>query len=175
MRRPPSGWRPAVCALLALAACTLETRPPVRGARSGTEALAEARAEAEVRAVLLRYYADLTARDWRAFRAHFWPHGTLTTVWQPPGSPGLRLETVPVDTFIARAPEGPGSQPIFEERMTAAEVRVYGNLAQAWTRYAARFGSPGAIRSWEGFDAFTLMRHEGAWRIVSLAYTDKAP
>jgi len=41
-----------------------------------------------------------------------------------------------------------------------------------WARYTARFGDPGSVRTWKGIDAFTLMRHEGRWRIVSLAYTD---
>jgi hypothetical protein len=25
---------------------------------------------------------------------------------------------------------------------------------------------------WQGIDAFTLMKHEGRWRIVSVAFTD---
>ncbi len=155
-------------------ACTIESRPPTRTALGGTtEALEAARTDAEVRAVLLRYYADLNARDWRAFRTHFWPHGTMATVWQPPGAPRTTVEAIPVDTFIARAPQGPDSKPIFEERMTGVVVRSQGNLAQAWATYTARFGDPGNVATWEGIDAFTLLRHEGVWRIVSLSYTDK--
>ncbi|MGH7562487.1 MAG: hypothetical protein ACRENB_15885 [Gemmatimonadales bacterium] len=163
--------------LIVLAAgCTIENRPPTRETGPGrgtTEAVAAARAEAEIRAALLRYYADLTARDWRAFRQNFWPPGLMATVWQPPGRPRPVVEAVPVDTFIARAPSGPGSKPIFEERMTGLVVRSHGNLAQAWATYTARFGEPGNVATWEGLDAFTLLRHEGTWRIVSLSYTDK--
>jgi hypothetical protein len=157
-----------------LAACTIESRPPKRAMPGeATEAVEAARTEAEVRAALLRYYADLTARDWRAVRQHFWSPGVLATVWQPPGQPRAMVELVPVDTFIARAPEGPDSKPIFEERMTDVVVRSHGNLAQAWATYTARFGEPGNVATWEGIDAFTLLRHDGAWRIVSLSYTDK--
>ena len=86
---------------------------------------------------------------------------------------GLKYEIVPVDTFIARAPQGPDSKPIFEERLTGVVVRSHGNLAQAWATYTARFGEPGNVATWEGIDAFTLLRHDGTWRIVSLSYTDK--
>lgn len=125
----------------------------------------------EVREELERYYEDFSARRWEAFADHFWPRATLTTVWQPPGEAGPRVVATAVPEFVEAAPQGPGSKPIFEERMTEAEVRVTGNLAQAWARYTARFGDEGSVQTWKGIDAFTLMRHEGRWRIVSLAYT----
>ena len=72
---------------------------------------------------------------------------------------------------VAKAPEGPGSAPIFAEWMTAAELRVDEHgLAQAWVDYDAHFGEEGALFEWSGVDAFTLLRHDGRWRIVSLAY-----
>lgn len=172
MRLRSVTWALASAGLLA--ACTIQSRPPTREpAGNASEAVEAARTEAEVRAVLLRYYADLTARDWPAVRQHFWPDGAYATVWQPPGQPRALVEIVPVDTFIARAPQGPDSKPIFEERMTNLVVRSHGNLAQAWATYTARFGEPGNVATWEGIDAFTLLRHDGTWRIVSLSYTDK--
>jgi hypothetical protein len=169
----PSLARVLAAAVL-LAACTIQSRPPNREpAGNASEAVEAARTEAEVRAALLRYYADLNARDWPAVRAHFWPAGAYATVWQPPGQPRALVEIVPVDTFIARAPQGPDSKPIFEERLTNVVVRSHGNLAQAWATYTARFGEPGNVATWEGIDAFTLLRHDGTWRIVSLSYTDK--
>jgi hypothetical protein len=164
----------ALATAVLVAACTIQSRPPTREpAGNASEAVEAARTEAEVRAVLLRYYVDLTARDWPAVREHFWPAGAYATVWQPPGQPRALVEIVPVDTFIARAPQGPDSKPIFEERLTDVVVRSYGNLAQAWATYTARFGEPGNVATWEGIDAFTLLRHDGTWRIVSLSYTDK--
>lgn len=130
-------------------------------------------ARREVLQELEHYYADFSARDWKAYAGHFWPGATLTTVWQPPGEPAPRVSTYTVPEFVAQAPEGPDSKPIFEERMVSAEVRHYGNLAHAWAHYTARFGDSAQVATWKGIDAFTLMRHDGRWRIVALAYTDE--
>lgn len=119
------------------------------------------------------YYADFSARDWEAFASHFWPGATLTTIWQPSGEDARRVVVTGLDEFVAQAPQGPGSREIFEERMLGAEVLAHGNLAHVWARYEARFGDPGEIAEWRGIDAFTLMRHDGEWRIVSLSYTDE--
>jgi len=129
-------------------------------------------AKREVLEELERYYDDFSARDWKRFADHFWPGATLTTVWQPPGETLPRVVATTVPDFVGQAPQGPGSKPIFEERMTGAEVTVTGNLAQVWARHTARFGEPDSVQTWKGIDAITLMRHEGRWRIVSLAYTD---
>ena len=124
----------------------------------------------EVLEELRQYYADFSERDWERFSSHFWEGATLTTVYQPAGESVPRVVVTSVPDFVAQAPQGPGSKSIFEEKMQEAEVRVTGNLAQAWASYSARFGDPGEVMEWTGVDAFTLMKHEGRWRIVSLAY-----
>jgi hypothetical protein len=116
------------------------------------------------------YYDDLSARDWPAFQAHFWPGATITTVWQPPGEDRPRILIQTIHEFVRRAPEGLGSKPVFEERMRDAEVKVGEKLAQVWARYDARFGDPGAVREWQGTDAFTLLEHDGSWRIAALVF-----
>lgn len=151
--------------LAALAGCGA----PGAGENGAGSAAADS-ARVEVVAELERYYADLSARDWDAFADRFWPGATITTVWQPPGEEAERVVVTSVPEFVERAPEGPGSREIFEERMEDVRVRVRGDLAQAWARYAARFGDPGDVAEWEGTDAFTLMQHDGRWRIVSLAF-----
>ncbi len=124
----------------------------------------------QVLAELEQYYADLSSRDWERFADHFWPGATLTTVWQPPGDTLPRVTATTVPEFVAQAPLGPGSREIFEERMISAHVLGGPELVQVWARYAARFGDPGDIREWTGADAITLMKHDGRWRIVSIAY-----
>ena len=116
------------------------------------------------------YYDDLSARDWPAYEAHFWPGATITTVWQPPGQtrPSILIQTI--HEIVRRAAQGPGSKPVFEERMRNAEVRVEGKLAQVWARYDARFGDSNAVREWQGTDAFTLLEHDGRWRIAALVF-----
>jgi hypothetical protein len=116
------------------------------------------------------YYADFSTRDWEAFADHFWEGATLSTIWPAPGEDTLSVWTFTVPEFVASAPEGPGSKPIFEERMTEAEVQESGDLAQVWAHYEARFGDEQEVMEWAGIDAFTLMRFDGRWRITSLAY-----
>jgi hypothetical protein len=141
-------------------------------AESGPAADSDTGARREVLEVVETYYADFSAREWGRFGAHFWPGATLTTVWQPPGEDAPRVVTTTVPEFVRLAPQGPGSKPIFEERMDSSDVRLVGNLAHVWAHYTARFGDSTDVATWRGIDAFTLMKHDGHWRIVALAYTD---
>jgi hypothetical protein len=154
-----------VAALLVLAACRMEYVPPAEQHGPAfdldtTAVLTELRA----------YYRDFSARNWRAFADHFWPGATIAVIWQPLGEDSARVVATTVPDFIAQAPAGPGSREIFEESMIDARIRRTGGLAQAWVRYRARFGDPGALEEWTGVDAFSLLRHRGRWRIVSLAF-----
>jgi hypothetical protein len=117
------------------------------------------------------YYRDFSAREWNAFASHFWPGADITTVWQPPGEESDRVVATTIEEFVLQAPQGPGSREVFEEWMIEADIRVLGELAQAWVRYGARFGDPGNIDEWEGIDAITLLKHDETWKIVSLVFT----
>lgn len=127
-------------------------------------------ARAAILAFVESYYDALSDRDWKRLESHFWPSATITTVWQPPGEKEPRVVVNTITEFIEQAPAGPGSREIFEERMLSARVDVEGSLAVVFARYAARFGDPGDISEWEGIDLFSLLRHGGEWRIVSLAF-----
>lgn len=119
------------------------------------------------------YYRDFSARDWSAYAAHFWPGATMSTVWTPPGEAQPRVMVMSVPEFVRQAPLGPGSKPVFRERMLGAEVRLGRNLAHVWAHYEVQFGTPDSLAVWRGIDAFTLMAHGGRWRIAALAYTDE--
>lgn len=151
-----------VMVLLPLLACAAEPARPRASEDPQEEILREVR----------RYYVDFSDRDWNAFAEHFWPGATMTTVWHAPGESGPRVLATTVPRFIEQAPLGPDSKPIFEERMDRAEVRSHGNLAHVWAHYTARFGDSTNVATWRGIDAFTLMKHDGRWKIVALAYTD---
>jgi hypothetical protein len=157
---------PALLLIGLLAGCTVKRAEPLR------TGAATADLESEIRAELDRYYADLSARQWDRFADHFWPGATLTTVWRPPGAAAPLVDAQTVPGFVAKAPSGPGSKPIFEERLTSVELRITRNLAQAWARYEARFGDSTDVATWRGIDGITLMKHAGRWRISSIAYTD---
>lgn len=156
------------CLVLAIG-CTVERRPPPLPRADAT--VPDTVALGEVRLELERYYSDLSARDWTAVASHFWEGATLVTVRQPPGEPAPRVLMLTLPEFIRQAPAGPGSLPVFEKRLVGMEARMHGDLAQVWARYEARAGRPDSLRTWRGVDAFTLMRHEARWRIVTLAYS----
>lgn len=168
-------WRPArwiaVPAILGAVACNPADPPaesvriPVDAVESTPDSLRD-----QVVALIEQYYADFSARDWDRYRDHFWPGAALTTIWKPAGEPEPRFVAATVEEFVRQAPNGPGSREIFEERLDSAEVRGSGNIALVWARYSARFGDPGDVREWKGIDAFSLLRHNGRWRIAALAY-----
>jgi hypothetical protein len=150
--------------LLVCVSCSVrisQTDPEAAAATAGRDAVREA---------LVRYYETLSARDWIALPSHFWPGAVLGTIWQQPGSTAPDVMLVPIEEYVRLAPAGPGSRQVFEERPLSFDVRVHGALAAAWVRYEARFGDPGDMTCWRGIDAFNLLRHDGAWRIVSVAY-----
>ncbi|HXW56887.1 MAG TPA: hypothetical protein VEJ67_14145 [Candidatus Cybelea sp.] len=105
-----------------------------------------------------------------AFASHFWPGGAITTIRRPKPNDTLQVTVIPVPDFVAQSSEGACSQPIFEERITAAETKVHNGLAQVWAHNAARFGRAPRVQEWTGIDAFTLLKHENRWRIVSLVF-----
>ncbi len=129
--------------------------------------------ETAVLAEIEAYYRDFSARDWEAFADHFWEGATMTTIWQPAEADTLQVMMMTIPDFVTQAPEGPGSKPIFEERMTDAEVKVTGNLAQVWAHYEAKFGDENNLMEWTGIDAFTLMYYDDRWCITSLAYVSE--
>lgn len=155
----------AISPILLALGCTVARSTPERVPRLG--------AEGDLLQRVASYYQDFSARNWPAYREYFWPLASLTTVWQPPGEPHPRVVLTTIEDFITQTAQGPDSKPIFEERLLSHEVRVVGDLAQVWARYEARFGDSGSVATWRGIDAFTWMRHDGVWRIVSLAYSDE--
>ena len=147
----------------AVAGQTGQTQTP-----SGEHSTAPERVE--ILSVLHRYYEDFSNLAWDEFANHFWEGATITTVWQAPGEEKTRVVVTAIPDFIRQAGDGPGSKSIFEETMGSAKVLVYQNLAVVWAEYDAKFGEPGTVREWSGIDAFTLMKHDGDWKIVSLAF-----
>ncbi|TFG48639.1 MAG: hypothetical protein E4H38_06155, partial [Gemmatimonadales bacterium] len=105
-----------VTVLLLLAGCEVRRAPPA--AVGGDERV--------VRERVAQYYHDMSARDWRAYGAHFWPGATLTTIWRPPEDTAPRVAIMTIDQFLAQTGAGPDSKPIFEERLLVQEVRVTG-------------------------------------------------
>jgi hypothetical protein len=102
------------------------------GERSITRLIADTPEGAAVESRLKAYYDDMSNRDWQKYRTHFWERATLTTAWQQPGDSMATVDVTTIDDFIRETPQGPDSQPVFEERMKDSHIKVQGNIAEAW-------------------------------------------
>jgi hypothetical protein len=128
---------------------------------------------APIEKLLKSYYADMSAREWGNYQKHFWPGATITTSWLQPGDSTVSVDVTSITDFINETRLGPDSQPIFEETMKNSKISVQNNLATAWVEYDARFGKTDSLQEWSGVDLFSLLRHNGEWKIVSLAFERK--
>jgi hypothetical protein len=140
--------RHALAALMLLAAPTLATAQ-------------SADADAAY-AVVTRLFDGMRTRDTASMRAAFAPGATLQSV-----SADGQVRPTPIDAWIGSVANAPAGV-VLDERLGTPVVHVSGNLATVWVEYwffaSERF-------SHCGFDAFTLARADGTWRILSVADT----
>ncbi|MCA6079095.1 nuclear transport factor 2 family protein [Fulvivirga sedimenti] len=141
--------------------------------RSSASSKSEVQTTQTIHQFLYDYYNVMSSRDWEVYREFFWKDATLTTIWQSPKDSLPEVLVNTIDAFIRQTPQGPDSEPIFEEKPTYITTEIQGNLATAWVNYEARFGSEENLNEWTGTDLFTLMKHQGEWRIVSLAFSSE--
>jgi hypothetical protein len=156
--------KPKVCLYIIMLAC-------FAGCAFKTENKKTTNAEhAEIREFLEDYYWTMSARDWPAYAAFFSGEATLTTIWQSEEDPEPVITTHTITEFLEQTGEGPDSQPVFEEKMVNAEIEIKKDLASAWVKYEAKFGSPDNLMEWTGYDLFSMIRHHNEWKIVSIVY-----
>ena len=122
---------------------------------------------AEVEAAVGRLFDAMRRADGAAAAALFHPEARLQSVSLQSGQPVLRAN--PASGFI-EAIGAPRSE-VWDERIWDLEVRVDGNLASAWMRYAFylddRF-------SHCGVNAIHLFRAPAGWQIIHIADTRRA-
>lgn len=123
-----------------------------------------------IHTLLEGYYQTMSERNWPRYATYFSDDATLTTIWQAEGDSEPSLMTHTITEFLSQTSAGPDSQPIFEERMTHADITVRQDLAQAWVTYEAKFGTEENLMQWKGIDLFSFIRFEGKWKIVSLVF-----
>ena len=127
----------------------------------------------EINRLLENYYEVMSARNWEEYRVFFVDDAILTTIWAADSGSVPEIYTSSIEEFIAQTKDGPDSQPIFEETMISSEISVRNNLAQAWVKYQARFGSSDNLMEWTGTDLFSLIYYHDEWKIVSLAFASE--
>ena len=155
---------PDPAATEAPAAAASETTPS-----AVADPLAPSPTDAALLALLETYYADFGARNWSAFAQHFWPGATIATIRKLAGAPRESVVVTLVDEYVDEVRAlGPGTAPI-TLKLTARDVRFDGVVAQVLARFDASAQTHGEVHTWQGVDAFTLMLHDGVWRIAALA------
>jgi len=123
--------------------------------------------------VVLRLYSLLSgpaddARDWEAVRSLFVPGALLhSELALADGSRQSGKWTVGEFCEAAAAEYAENG---FWEREIAARVECFGNIAQVWTTYESRVGSPDSEPVGRGINAVLLLRQDGAWRIAGLVF-----
>jgi len=138
-------------------ACTLATAAP-------TDASAQSAQSADhvaAYAVVTRLFDAMRTRDTATMRASFAPGAMLQSV----SATGIRTDAI--DQWIGGVAGAPAGL-ILDERLANPVVQVNGDLASVWVDYWLFVGDR---FSHCGVDAFVLARHEGAWRIISVADT----
>jgi hypothetical protein len=64
----------------------------------------------------------------------------------------------------------------FWEVETGREIRVFGNMAHAWSRYEARVDPAAPTPERRGINSIQLYKDEtGAWRIISMIWDNERP
>ena len=118
----------------------------------------------EALAVVHRLFNGMRAGDSAMVRSVFDLDARLVATETRDGQPTVRLTTA--DAFVAAV--GRPHEAMWDEQIWDTEVRVDGNLAAVWTRYAFFLGGR---FSHCGVDAFHLVRRADGWKIVDLADT----
>lgn len=134
----------------------------VMAAAAAAQTPGPAAAEKQVVEAVQKVFDAMAAKDVAALQAAFLPGAVLAAVREDG-----RAATTPASDWqagIAKAPDG------LLERMWSPKVLIEGNLASLWAPYD--FHRAGKF-SHCGIDQVTLVRQEGQWKILSLAYTVK--
>jgi hypothetical protein len=118
---------------------------------------------AQVLQVVQRFFDALAANDVETSRALFLPGAQITAARNTPTGFALRRRTIEDDLQ-----KMPANQNRYLERAWDSTVHLQGRLAAVWTPYD--FHLNGKF-SHSGIDAFTLVKTDEGWRIVSLAYS----
>ena len=121
--------------------------------------------EAEVMKVVIRLFDGMRAGDSSMVRSVFHSQYEMyTSFTDKEGQPALRKDNP--EKFIAAV--GTPHDEIWDEPIWDSEVRIDGNLAQVWTKYAFYAGKR---FSHCGVDAFHLTRTAAGWKIFHLTDT----
>ncbi|MEQ9423587.1 MAG: nuclear transport factor 2 family protein [Cyclobacteriaceae bacterium] len=125
--------------------------------------------EDKILGVINQLFEGMRAGDSTMVRDVFHVEASLKTVIEKGGQPILRNGSV--DRFATAV--GTPHDDVWDEPIWDTEIRIDGNLAQVWTKYALFVGDK---FSHCGVDTFLLFKSEKGWKIFQLTdtrqYTD---
>lgn len=128
------------------------------------EGAAQSSARDSVLSTLQRVFDAMRTRDTTRVRVEFDSSARLIGV---PDSAAQPRPPQTVSQFLTGIATSPPDRAL-DERMFDPEVRIDGPIAQVWTYYTFRRGD---TFSHCGIDSVTLVRSDGAWRIVNFTWT----
>lgn len=109
-------------------------------------------------------------RDWTRFRSLLSPDATFRLArWFYPDRVVEELRLWSVEEFI-QAGKLFWRDAGFWERELWSRVEVFGNVAHVWSGYEGRVGSPETDPVTRGVNSFQLVRADGRWWLVSIAW-----
>ncbi len=110
-------------------------------------------------------------RDWKAFHELFASDAKFWVATKRNGKSVLVTMT-PAD-YEKRSGPFLKSEGFFEKELWRG-TRIYGEMAQVWTAYESRLKSADAKPFERGINAITLLKVDGKWKVVSLAWTSES-
>jgi pyroglutamyl-peptidase len=121
----------------------------------------------EVRALVDRYFRTWSAQDMERYGQCFMPQAAVQLIDE-----NGRLVTMPLAPFLRSQQEAHrrAANPMVETP-EKVEIRFDAKLAHALVYWKLVDGD----RVEHGYDHFTLMRHEGQWRIANLVFYSTPP
>jgi hypothetical protein len=125
--------------------------------------------EREVRQLLDAFYRDFAAGDWPRVADHFWPGATLVTIRSPSLGAPPTVVVLRIEDYVARQGAGGRAAPLKLE-MRTQRIETLGSIGSAVAQYDALDPSGAQSQGWRGADMFSLVLHDGQWRIAALVF-----
>lgn len=112
-----------------------------------------------------RFFDALRSKDTTVMRASV-DSAARFTLLRPDPAGGVRVVVLTGEQFL-RSASNPNSPPL-DEPIRNARVLVDGDLASVWAEYQVR--RDGQVTHC-GFDAFHMVRRQGAWKVLNVSDT----
>jgi len=113
-------------------------------------------------------------RNWDRFRSLFLP-GARLVFTQTTRAGATRLHALTVEDYVRLAAPGFGQGGGFWESDIGRRIDRFGNVAQVFTTYESRNTAADGPVFARGINSVQLVRHEGRWWVVNLAWDEERP